>query len=187
MGVGDFFKTVGKVAYPFLSTAAAAGGPFTAMAAHTVGKALGLEKVDSSQDALANVMASASVDPETRAKLVQAEHDFELQMAELNIKHIDEIEKIAADDRANARNREIQVRDKTPQVGFYLLLTGFFVALGLLFRFPIPQDNKAVIFAMIGSLGTLTVAAAQYYYGTTSSSGRKTELLAQAQPIDTLQ
>lgn len=184
MSVGGFFKTVGRVAYPFLSTAAAAGGPLTAMAASTIGKALGLDTVESNANSIADAMAKATMDPAEREKLVQAEHQFELQLRELNIKSVEALEAIAAADRDSARNREIQVRDKTPQIGFYMLLLGFFVALALLFKFPIPQDNKAIIYTMIGSLGTLTIMASTYFYGSTTGSARKTELLSQADAID---
>lgn len=184
MSIGGFFKTVGKVGFPFLSAAAVAGGPFATMAAASLGKALGIDTPESNPDAIADVMAKATLDPLERAKLIQAENEFKLQMATLNINHEDEIEKIAAADRDSARNREIQVRDKTPQVGFYCLLLGFFGALSLLFWIPIPDPNKATIYGMIGSLGTLLITAATYYYGTNASSSRKTELLAQAAPVD---
>jgi hypothetical protein len=173
-----------KKAFPFISAAASLGGPFGVMAASVVGKALGVDKApDSTGDGITNAIAAAMVDPAQRAALLKAEQDFQAQMAELGYKDAEEMEQIAADDRASARNREIQVRDRTPEIGFYALVFLLTAVLVALFKVPIPADNKAVVFTLAGALVGLVTAAGNYFYGTSRGSERKTELLAQAPPI----
>lgn len=178
------FTDVVRKAFPFLSIAATAGGPLTSMAAAAIGRAIGADKTPSpTADAIQNAMATAFADPAQRAAMIKEEHDFQLQMQELGYKNEQEFESIAAADRASARSREIAVRDYTPEVGFYVMTGIFCVALFCLFKFPIPPDNKALIYSGMGTLGALLVAAANYFYGTSRGSERKTELLAQAPPI----
>ncbi len=56
--------------------------------------------------------------------------------------------------RANARAREIAVKDRMPALLAVMLVLMFGVALWALFGVEIPEGNKAVIYSMIGSLGT---------------------------------
>jgi len=155
------------------------------MAASVVGKAIGADKSpEPSSDSISNAIASAMASPEQRAALLKAEQEFQLQMAELGYKNAADLEEIAEKDRDSARNREIQVRDHTPEIGFYLLATIYCVALFCLFRYPVPQDNKALIYSGLGTLGAIVVGAANYFYGTSRGSERKTELLAAAPAVN---
>ena len=57
-------------------------------------------------------------------------------------------------------------------------MTMFGVALWALFGVEIPEGNKAVIYSMIGSLGTLTITACAYYHGSSNGSAKKNDLIA---------
>lgn len=168
---------------PWIGAAAATAlpGPLGA-AALAIGKAIG-KPVDATPEAITDAAMAALGDPAQVAAIRAADNEFKLQWQNAGFKNDTDIMALAVDDRKDARNREIQVRDRTPQVGFYVLLAGFFVALIALMKIPVPAENKAMVFGMIGSLGTLAVMAATYYYGTTESSRHKTELLAQAPAI----
>src|SRR6185369_1457273 len=103
------FTDILKKSFPFISAAAGLGGPIGTLAATAVGKALKLDKTPAPTiDGISNVIATALGDPAQRQALVAAEQEFQKQMAELGYNHVEELEKIAADDRASARNREIQ-------------------------------------------------------------------------------
>lgn len=160
---------------PFLSTALSFGGPVGAIAGKALSTALGT-KSDANPDDLAAAIAGAT--PEQIAAIQKAEQDFQVQMKQLDIQSVDDLEKIAADDRANARNREIQVKDYTPEVGFYLMLAVFVGIVYALFKYPVPPENKAVIYSLVGSFMTMLIAAATYFYGTTRSSANKDKVLA---------
>ena len=134
------FTDVLRKSFPFISIAASMGGPLGVMAANVVGKAIGADKAPApTQDAIANVIAGAIGDPAQRAALVKAEQDFQLQMAELGYKNAEDLEQIIDADRANARNREIQVRDWTPKLLAIAISTGFFSILGMMFFHKIPD------------------------------------------------
>ena len=46
------------------------------------------------------------------------------------------------------------------------------------FGTPLPEANKAIVYSLVGSLGTMTVTAAAYYHGTTRGSARKDGLIS---------
>ena len=58
-------------------------------------------------------------------------------------------------------------------------IAGSFVgALGALYVFPIPADNKDLIVFMLGQLSGFMGAVMGYNYGTTKSSSDKNEVIA---------
>lgn len=173
-------KGVLQKLFPFISAAASLGGPIGTLAANAVGKALGVDKVDNTPDAVEAAINGAT--PDQIIALKKAEQDFQVQMAELGFKDVETLESLAVQDRDSARKREMAIRDFTPEVGFYVLCGVFTYALHWLFRYPIPADNKALCYTMLGSLGTLLVSAATYFYGTTRGSEQKNTLLANSLP-----
>lgn len=182
----DFKKMLGAVA-PMLG--AAFGGPLGGAAATAIVSKLGLNKADGTpvdpgdakqlQDALTPLMGN----PDTLLKLKEADAEFTTTMTKLGFDNEQALEKIAADDRASARQREVQVRDYTPEVGFYLLLVTFAFFMRWLFKWEVPAGNKAIAYTMVGSLGTLVSLAATYFYGTTRQSKEKDVLLANSTPV----
>lgn len=165
----DFdWKSVVETIAPIIGTAL--GGPFGGMAAKVVSNAL-LGKDDATEDELMNAMQNAS--PEQLQTLKSADHDFKIQMKQLGI---DE-QKLVFDDKDSARKREMVVKDKTPAVLAYIVTFMFALALTGLYFVEIPDPNKATIYLMLGSLGTLTVGAFAYYHGSSRSSAKKDELL----------
>jgi hypothetical protein len=173
MGFSDVLKKV----FPFLSVAASLGGPLGSIGAGLVGKALGLATTPKAED-LSNILTDALSDPAKQAALQQAELDFQSQMAALGFKDAEALEELATEDRASARQREIAVRDYTPELGFYTLIGVFSYMVHYLFRYPVPTENRAMVYSMAGSIGTLLVTAATYFYGTTRGSENKSATLS---------
>lgn len=188
MGVGGFFKTVGKVAYPMITVAAQAGGPFTAMAAQQVGKALGLDKApEATPEAIEAAMSKAALDPASQVALAKGEQDFQVSMETLTngkIKNAQDFEahllEIDAADRASARNREITVKDKIPAVLAIVVSLGFFISLWWVFGHGVKPESHDLATIMLTTLATAWVSIIAYYFGSSAGSDRKTELLAQA-------
>lgn len=165
-------------AAPWLANAV--GGPLAGMAVKAIGNALG--QPDATPDAVVQALATAT--PNQILQLKQAEADFELKMRELGINSIQKLEEIAAGDRDSARKREIEVKDSTPRVLSYIVTGGFFSLL-LLMMFKQPPDGSGpVLNIMLGSLGTAWIQCISYYFGTTASSQRKTDLLHKASQKD---
>jgi hypothetical protein len=170
-----FLGVVRKI-YPAISGLASLGGPFGTIAAGLVGKAIGVDKVDPTPDGIAAAVAGAT--PEQMIALQQAEADAALKAKEMGFANTEAMFALADADAASARNREIQIRDKTPEIGFYLLIAAFLALIYYLFRYPVPDANKGIVFGAAGTLGTLVIGAAQYFYGTTRSSQQKDATIA---------
>lgn len=62
-----------------------------------------------------------------------------------------------------------------------LVLLGFFSAISALVLREIPVANKEPLMLLVGSLGTMAGMVVGYFYGSSSGSDRKTELMAGGQ------
>ena len=172
------WKSIVKTVAPMLGTAL--GGPFGGIAGAAIAKALGTS--DANPDTLAAAIQNAT--PEQLVAIQKIEDDFKAQMAQMGFADTEALEKIGAEDRDSARKREETIKDHTPAVGFYLMTFGFFGLLGLMLFHQIPEANKAVLFTMVGSLGTAWLAAVYYYYGKSSTDPAKDHMLYNSTPAD---
>ncbi len=177
------FTTVLKKSFPFISAAASLGGPVGTIAASVLGKALGVDKIPATGDGISNAMAAAFADPAQRAALIQAEQQFQAQMAELGYKDAEELAATDAADRASARQREMTIKDRIPAILALGITSGFFLLLFIMLKFPPPPASEKVMDIMLGALTTAWIAVVTYYFGSSAGSAQKTDLLAQAPPI----
>lgn len=188
--VTSTLSKVFKTAFPFIGTAATIfGGPAVGSVVTKIGQALGAQNSTDptsppSLDSLGQAYLNATPDQITAA--MKVESDYKVQMQQAGYQNATDIEKLAVEDRESARAREIAVKDYTPEVGFYLLTAIFFAALYWVCTHPIPTDNKALAYTMLGSLGTVWVMAATYFYGTSRGSQAKDQLLADSVPADSV-
>lgn len=169
---GFDWKSLVKSVAPMLGTAL--GGPLGGMAGVALGKALGTP--DNESATLSVALQSAS--PEQLLNIKKAEQDFKLQMAQLGFKNEIDLEKIAADDRASARDREKIIRDKMPMILGIGITLGFFGLLFYMMKYEIPAPNRDVLNIMLGSLGSAWIGVTTYYFGSSAGSARKTEIEA---------
>ena len=182
MDLTEILKTVA----PWISTAIA--GPLGGMAIGWACDALGVP--DKTQEGLKQALSG--VTPEQMLALKNTDQDFAVKMQELGFKQISDLEAIAAGDRDSARKREMSLKDDTPKKLAYSIIGGFIgisiLQFFALFFWPekassIPQSGWLLIGNVSGYLAAEAKQAAAYYFGTTSDSGRKTELLAQAPAV----
>jgi hypothetical protein len=178
------FKSFLQHAMPFISAGLSVAGPMGSLAGNVLSKALGTSAVPTTlaegEQAYAAALSAAGAPADIIEKAKEAERNFKLQCEQMNIDSVEKILALENADRADARAREVQAKDKTPEIGFYLLT--FIVAaivVGLL-KYTVPADNKAVLFMFVGSVGSAWMASVTYFYGTSRGSERKTELLAAA-------
>lgn len=190
-----FLKKVAPFAATVVATACPAAAPLVTIAAKVFSSGLG-KTIAPTGSAIADAITTAMATPEDAAKIKQLDDQFSLQLQAFGVQRLEDLEHWLADmeasdaaDRANARNREIQLAqgghvDRTPEYGFYALIVLEAIVIGALFRIPIPQENKAIVFSAVGSIGTMLTAAGAYFWGANRSSQRATELLAQAPSIN---
>jgi hypothetical protein len=104
---------------------------------------------------------------------------FEAKMADIEATLKTNLEKIAAEDRNSARQREMAVLDWTPRILAYMTTLGFFgILLVMLFAsMPINDQTHDVLLVMLGCLGTAWTGVIAYYFGSSAGSAAKTALL----------
>jgi hypothetical protein len=168
MNLGQKAKQILGTLAPMLGTAI--GGPFGALAGTALSQALGVAPEDSKAAEAALLSAS----PDILLKVKQAEQDFTVRMRELGISE----DKLVFEDIANARGREIAIRDNTPRVLAYLVTIGFFGTLAFLLVHGKPETGGDALLVMLGSLGTAWAGIMTYYYGSSVGSKTKDEALS---------
>ncbi len=104
-----------------------------------------------------------------------AAYEAAKQQAELQAKTA--LEKIDAEDRASARQREIAVRDKTPMLLALGITLGFFGILSWMLVHGVGAGNEP-LYIMLGSLGTGFTMVLAYYFGSSSGSDQKNAMLS---------
>jgi hypothetical protein len=174
-----------KKAAPWIATvvgvAVPAAAPFLGVASKLLTNGLG-KTVAPTADAITSALSEAMANPDQLAKLKQIDDDFAVQMKQLGIESVEDFEKIAADDRASARNREIQVRDWTPRVLAYAVISAFiFVCVYVLSGHA--KVETVLAGTLIGYISAKAELVLTYYFGSSADGERKTELLAQAPPV----
>ena len=165
----DWKAIVGTVA-PTLATAL--GGPLAGVAVKTIAGKL-LDRPDATAEEVEQAVLGA--DPQTLVRLKEIDAEFKKSMTDAGVK----LEQIAADDRANARAREIQVKDHTPAILAYVVTIGFFGTLAFMLINGKPATGGDALLVMLGSLGTAWAAIIAYFFGSSAGSRKKDEAISQ--------
>ena len=149
---------------------AAIGGPFGGIAAKAITSALGVEETD---DVKAAARAVTQADPSQLLKLKQADHDFRLQMKELDLKEA----QLHAQDRASARSREVETADNMTGILAIVISVGFFGVLGVIAFAEIAAAAMSALQIMLGALGTAWASVVAYYFGSSQGSSAKNAVI----------
>jgi hypothetical protein len=139
------------------------GGPLAGAATGAVIKALNLAP-DTAPEVVAQAVVGAT--PDQLLALKKADQEFAAQMKQLDV----DASALAYKDTADARAREVAVKDHTPSVIAYVLTGGFFSLLGAMMFHPLPADNKDLLNIMLGALGASFGMAVSYYFGSSNKA-----------------
>lgn len=163
------WKDVLRSVAPALATAL--GGPLAGVAVTELGaKVLG--KPDASEAEVAAAVTGGGAD--LIVKLKELDQDFSTKMAAAGI----EFEKIEAQDRADARARQVSMKDWVPAVIACLMTAAFIVLLFAIATRPIPEANRDAVHLFIGTLGTAEMGILGYYFGSSRGSQAKDATIA---------
>lgn len=163
------WKQILSTVAPVLATAA--GGPLAGVAVKTIAAQL-LGRPDAPQSDVEQAVLAA--DPQTLLKLKEIDLEFEKSMQSAGI----ELERIEAEDRANARSRETVLKDHTPSILAYSVTVGFFGTLGFMLVHGKPENGGDALLVMLGALGSAWTAICSYFFGSSAGSKHKTEVMA---------
>jgi len=171
------WKSIVSTVAPWIGTALA--GPFGGMAVSAVADALGLS--DKTEAAIKTAISGAT--PEQMLALKNADQTFALRMQELGYKNIETLAALSVENTKDAREMQRVTRSVVPAILSILITVGFFgILLGMLSGHLTATDNQALLI-MLGALGAAWGAVVNYWFGSSAESGRKSDLLAQAQPV----
>lgn len=166
----DWKSLVGTIA-PTIATAL--GGPMAGMAVKALSGVL-LGKESGSEKEIAAALQGAS--PETLLNLKEADLAFEARMAELGV----DLEKIAADDRNSARDREKSVGGNANAILASVVIAGFFGSVAAVLFGNVGADpaTATLVGSVIGYASAKADQVVSYYFGSSAGSARKTEHMA---------
>ena len=132
-------------------------GPLSGVAvAFLAGKLLD-GPVDDQDAALSEILGAQT--PEILAKVIALDGEFKASLGALNI------DESILRDVANAREREMTLRDHTPAALAACITAGLFAIIFLLIFVPLPQDSMSIVNIMLGSLSTAWMTVISYYFG----------------------
>lgn len=168
--MNEFLKTLA----PLLGTAL--GGPLGGAAASFIADKLGLDTKD--VKSINEVLNSGKLSADQIAQVKMAEIDFQKFLEANKIK----LEEIAALDRNSARDMLKSTKSYVPATLTFVITAGYFVTLIGMMSQAFTVADSQVMLIMLGQLGTAWGVAIAFWFGTTSGSKDKTDLLAKSQP-----
>lgn len=170
MSKGNKIKDILATVAPTVATAL--GGPLAGVATRAIaGKILGRDDA-SVEEVEAAVAAASGTD---LVKLKELEYEFKAQLKDADI----QLERISADDRASARDRQARMKDWTPSVLGLAIIIGFFGVLAYIFRFGLPDQGSEVLLIMVGALGTMTSQVGSFFFGSSAGSKSKDAIISE--------
>lgn len=169
----DIKKIVSTVA-PWIG--AALGGPLGSAAVGVVADALGLsDKTEASIN-----RALSGVTPEQMLAIKVADHTFAARMQELGYADTKDIEALAAADRKDARDMQRATLSMVPALLSAGVTIGYFAVLIGMMTGALRVSDSQALMLMLGSLGTAWGGVMAYWFGSTSGSREKTQIIAQS-------
>lgn len=154
---------LGAVA-PALATAY--GGPLAGVATQTLARdLLGIE--GATLEDVQGYLTTARTEDLVALKRIDAEFQASLEEAGVSL------ERVAAEDRASARQRQVQMGDWSPSILGGAIIVGFFGVLVALMVWSLPPAVADVIQIMLGALAALVTQVANYFFGSSRGSKNK--------------
>jgi hypothetical protein len=167
-----------KKAFPFLTIAASAV-PGGNLAMSALGQILKVEPSDGKAVSWDDLGAAAiNAPPEIRVAL-QAEENRHLEaMKQMGVNSVEEFERIAAGDRANAREREIKTGDKlTPRALACIVVIAWVATQTVMLFHIIDPSMRELVARVLGTLDAALMLVLGYYFGSSAGSAAKDETI----------
>lgn len=166
------WKSIVSTVAPWIGTAL--GGPLGGLAVNALGSALGLDT--KSEETIKQALSG--VTPDQMLALKKADQEFALQMQALGFKQVTDLESIAANDRKDARGMQIAKPSPVPALLSIIVTLGYFGLLVGIMTDNLHIDDSQALLLMLGSLTTAWGVVMAFWFGTTSGSSKKTDIIA---------
>ena len=149
-------------------------GPLGGIAVSAIGNILGVS--DATQDKIAQAIQTGQITPEQLGKLKELELEYQNTEKERGFKYAE----LAFKDRDSARSMQKETKSYVPPALAGLVTVGFFgILLGLMLGYA-KQSNELLV--MLGSLGTAWTGIIAFYFGSSSGSQAKDQLIYNSTP-----
>lgn len=174
----DILKTFGPLIGSVAPTIATAlGGPVAGMAVKAISGAL-FGHDGASKDDIMTALANPTGDQLAALKKIDA--DFAVQMKSLDI----DLERIAAGDRASARDMQKETKDWIPRALAVSVTVGFFAILLYMLVYGLPTTGNEALLLLLGALQTAWGGIIAFYFGSSSGSQKKDQMIYNSKPLE---
>lgn len=155
------------------TVASALGGPLAGAAVTAIGAIFGVK--DSTAKDIADAFSSGKLTAEQLGKIKELELEYQNNEKERQFKYAE----LEFKDVDSARRRETIVKDNTNKILAYTVV-GAFIAMAWSVLSGAATVDSVLAGTIIGYVSAKCEQVLSYYFGSTRSSARKTELIAQA-------
>lgn len=174
----DLLKTFGPLIGSVAPTIATAlGGPVAGMAVKAISGAL-FGHDSATEEDIRTVLANPTGDQLAALKKIDA--DFAVQMKALDI----DLERIAAGDRASARDMQKETKDWIPRALAVSVTIGFFAILLYMLVYGLPTTGNEALLLLLGALQTAWGGIIAFYFGSSSGSQQKDKMIYNSKPLE---
>ena len=172
----DLLKTFGPLIGSVAPTIATAlGGPVAGMAVKALSGAL-FGHDDATEDDIRTALANPTGDQLAALKKIDA--DFKIQMKSLDI----DLERIAAGDRASARDMQKETKDWIPRALAVTVTIGFFGILLYMLVYGLPTTGNEALLLLLGALQTAWMGIIAFYFGASATDTTKDKMIYNSVP-----
>lgn len=168
--MNDLLKTLAP------TVASALLGPLGGVAVSALGNLFGVS--EPTQQKIADAIQSGQITPDQLSKLKELELQYQNEEKERGFKYAE----LAVKDVDSARNREIQTKDNTNKILAFTIVGAFIAMVGATLL-GYAKVESVLAGTLVGYLSAKAEQVLAYYFGSNRDSHRKTELLAQSQPV----
>ena len=170
--MNDFLMSVAP------TIASALLGPLGGVAVAGLGKIFGIDNATTTD--MTKAIQSGKLTPDQLADIQKLELQFKNDEAERGFKYSE----LEFKDRDSARNLAVQTHSITPSLLTWLVVVLVLTAEGLmLFNVVPPGADPIILGRILGTMDSALIMVLSFWFGSNSNSQRKTELLAQANPV----
>jgi hypothetical protein len=170
--MNDFLMSVAP------TIASALLGPLGGVAVAGLGKVFGIDNATTKD--ITKAIESGKLTPDQLADIQKLELQFKNDEAERGFKYSE----LEFKDRDSARNLAVQTHSITPSLLTWLVVALVLTAEGLmLFNVVPPGADPIILGRILGTMDSALIMVLSFWFGSNSNSQRKTELLAQANPV----
>ena len=158
------------------TVASALGGPLAGIAVSALGSLFGIS--EPTQEKLKDFIEKGQLSGEMIVQMKEMELKYKNEESERNFKYAE----LEFKDVDSARRREVETKDRTNSILAYTIVAAFIVT-SVCVLAGLAEVESVLAGTIIGYISAKCEQVLAYYFGSTRSSARKTEIIAMQDSI----